>query len=200
MNKQLIKNQSKGNIKNHNFFIFSEIPTSQKRCYKAFLDCADNKIEIMHGIKRSATLAIKAKLGLGLDDKHLSDADGNNLIKFFKKNYSFKYYFTNNADIRSYYAIQRMMNRLLAAKDHAGFEKALLRAATIYKKHFGDFNIFDNFNDFSNHTMSKYDCCEGFDREAFGTLCKSDEVDESRFMQLTFQGISRPLQMKTFCT
>lgn len=197
MTKEIYKKNGTNNIKNHKFFLFTKIPITRTWWFKSYLSYADSDFDIMHCIKQASDTSIMAMLDL--TDKPEGDKNCDELILFYKENYCENYYNIYYDDIISYYAIRKIANSYAPDSQYCAFDYALNKAIRIYEKHFGDFYIFNSFSTFSKHISERYKCCKDFDSKAFDALCKSDMVDESKFMQLTFQGISRPVPTKTLC-
>lgn len=187
----------KNNMRDYKHFIFSELSKEWFGLYKAYLRCADSNVGIMYCLKSSAALSVMSRLDI--TSVSTSDDETHRLIQKFKTDYpdAFK---ENQEYINAYYDICDITNSYINDSLNADYEQTFSKALSIYTEFFGSFTVFDNFTDFSKHTADKYKYCEGFDRISFAGLCKSEKVDESKFMSLTFQDSLYPLLIKWLCS
>lgn len=199
MKKIILTQQNEKNIKNHKFFIFSELPIdwNSKKWFKGRIDFADSRSELMQILKDMSALSIMTKLGL--TDKLVSDEQCDEYIEYYKKEYEDNYNQIYRCNIDAYYTIRQTTNDYINDAQNCNFNTAFDNSVKIYEENFNKFYVFDSFEVFYKHIADKYNRYNGFDDKAFDSLCKSDVVDESKFMRLTFQSCIIPLPMKVSC-
>ena len=185
------------NMRDYKFFIYSELSKECFGLYKTYLRCADSYVGIMFCLKSAAALSVMTMLGI--TSIPTSDDETHRLIQKFKADYP-EAYNENQDIINAYYAIRDIVNSYINDSRNVDYEQNFSSALEIYTKFFGNFIVFDNFTDFSKHTADKYNYCEGFDRISFAKLCKTEKVDEFKFMTLTFQDSFRAPLMKVLCS